>query len=494
MPYLEIAAGVAASTAIFLLYQGINILPGLLFIVLIGMVYYLNVSRNGGKLFAAISKNANVEKIDFDDIGGQEVAKNELIEALQFVKNVEKIKKLGIRPLKGIMLSGPPGTGKTLLAKAAAQYTDSVFLAAGGAEFVEMYVGVGAQRIRSLFKQAKILANKENKTSAVIFIDEIDVLGGKRGREHANIEHDQTLNELLVQLDGLSVDDSVKILLIAATNRVDMLDKALLRPGRFDRQVQVDLPDKNGRLSILKLHTRNKPLADTVNLDKIAGDTFGFSGAHLEALANEAAIMALREEKSVITDEHLKMALDKVIMGEKLDRRPTQAEKYRIAIHEAAHALMSELTEEGSVAAIHVASRSNALGYVRQTQKDDIYLYTEEYLLGKIAVALAGSIAEEICLNSRSTGAAGDIKQAAKMAKQIIFGGMSELGMVSPDDLPQNDLHQAIRTIFTEREKFVYGVVTAYKAFLEKTAEQLAVAEYIDGNEFREHLRLKNSA
>lgn len=491
MPYLEIALGIGSSVILFLIFQGVNVLPGLVFVALVGTVYYLNASRIGGKSFVAIDKNPEQEQVGFADIGGQDVAKNELIEALQFVKDLENIKKLGIRPLKGIMLSGPPGTGKTLLAKAAAKYTDSVFLSASGSEFVEMYVGVGAQRIRALFKQAKTLAKKQNKSSAVIFIDEIDVLGGQRGRDNSNIEHDQTLNELLVQMDGLSVDDSIRILVIAATNRVDILDKALMRPGRFDRQVKVDLPDKNGRLRILELHTTNKPLAEDVNLDRIACDTFGFSGAHLELLANEAAIMALREESSFITNEHLKMALDKVIMGEKLDRRPTEVEKYRIAVHELGHALLSELAEQGSVAAIHVASRSNALGYVRQTQQDDIYLYTADYLLGKIGLALAGSIAEEVCLGSRSTGAANDIQQAAKMAKQLVFGGMSKLGIVSPDDLPQNDLHKAIIDIFNEREKYVFDVINSYKSFLETEATRLVELEYIDGSEFRKLLQIE---
>ncbi|WP_232199060.1 AAA family ATPase [Thermosinus carboxydivorans] len=486
MYFLEVGTGIATGVILYLLWQGVNILPVLFVLGLIAASVYMGVNRPGGKSFAVVGGRGSEERlIDFEDIGGQEVAKKELREALDFIKDVERIKSLGIRPIKGILLSGPPGTGKTLLAKAAAKYMDSVFIAASGSEFVEMYVGVGAQRVRQLFKQARTLAMRQGKTSAVIFIDEIEVLGGKRGQHHGHLEYDQTLNELLVQMDGLSSDDDVRLLVIGATNRLDILDPALLRPGRFDRQVKVDLPDKTGRLHILQLHTRNKPLAEDVSLDEIARDTFGFSGAHLESVANEAAIIALREGAAQITREHLRAAVDKVIMGEKLDRLPSAAEKRRIAVHEAGHAIVSEFIEPGSVAGVNVASRGNALGYVRQTQQDDMYLYTADYLRGRIAVALAGAVAEELEFGNRSTGAGNDFKQAADLAKQIIFGGMSELGIVSPEDIPKEKLHNAITAILSDVETGVRAILRDQKAALDRVVTALLQRESIAGDELR---------
>lgn len=489
MRHLDVATGILGGLLLFFAVQGYDVIPVIFFIAMISAFIFLNKSRFGGKSFAALAKKETSGKlIHFDDIGGQEVAKNELREALEFIKDAERLNQLGIRPLKGILLNGPPGTGKTLLAKAAAQFTDSAFVAASGSEFVEMYVGVGAQRIRQLFGQAKQQARQAKKTSAVIFIDEIEVLGGKRGQANSNLEYDQTLNELLVQMDGLSGSDDVRILLVAATNRVDILDPALLRPGRFDRQVRVDLPDKIGRLRILELHTRNKPLAADVRLEGIAADTFGFSGAHLESVTNEAAIMALRDNLAEITSSHFKNAIEKVLMGEKLDRIPSTAEKQRIAIHEAGHALLSELTMPGSVASINVASRSIALGYVRQTQAEDIYLYTLDYIKGKIAVALAGAIAEELHFGNRSSGAGSDFKAAVDYSKQIIFGGMSSLGIISPDDIPQELLHTTMTEMLKEIETQVRNTLLEHKQFLADITQLLLRDECITGNEFRQLL------
>nr|WP_092068835.1 AAA family ATPase [Dendrosporobacter quercicolus]NSL47244.1 AAA family ATPase [Dendrosporobacter quercicolus DSM 1736]SDL82005.1 vesicle-fusing ATPase [Dendrosporobacter quercicolus] len=482
----EIALGMAGGILLFFTVQGYDIMPVIFFIALIGGFILLAKARPGHKSFAApVNNTQSGVLINFDDIGGQEIAKNELREALEFIKDIKRLNQLGIRPLKGILLSGPPGTGKTLLAKAAAQFTDSAFLSAGGSEFVEMYVGVGAQRIRQLFQQARQQARAAKKESAVIFIDEIEVLGGKRGQANSNLEYDQTLNELLVQLDGLTNSDDIRILVVAATNRIDILDPALLRPGRFDRQVRVDLPDKNGRLHILKLHTRNKPLAGEVDLETIAADTFGFSGAHLESVANEAAIMALRENRTELSDIHFRNAIEKVIMGEKLDRLPNNSEKKRIAVHEAGHAILSELSQPGSVASVNIASRSNALGYVRQTQAEDIYLYPSDYLKEKIAVALAGAVAEEITFGNRSTGAASDFKAAVGYTKQMIYGGMSKLGIVSPDDLPQELLHQTITAILREIELTVGQTLNRRKNLLAAFSRLLLEKECVSGSEFR---------
>jgi cell division protease FtsH len=299
----EIGAGVALGALIGLVWLGYNILPIIFLLGLFFFLYKMIDMRGGVKEFAPVAVNNKKasNEITFDDVGGQNTAKRELLESLDFLKQPEKIIKLGIRPIKGLLLVGPPGTGKTLLAKAAASYTDSAFIAAAGSEFVEMYAGVGAQRVRKLFSQAKNSAKNMNKKSAIIFIDEIDILGAKRGNSNtSHKEMEQTVNQLLVEMDGLGVDGDCQILLIGATNRADLLDEALLRPGRFDRIVQVELPDYEGRLQILTMHTRNKPLASEINLKEIAAETFGFSGAHLECLANEAAISALREKCNYI--------------------------------------------------------------------------------------------------------------------------------------------------------------------------------------------------
>jgi vesicle-fusing ATPase len=491
MKNIEIIIGAGLGILLFLALQGVDILPVVLLAGIAGAAFYFNFGKQRVKSSSFASVEKNTSAISFDDIGGQEVAKNELIEALDFMKNDEQIKLLGIRPLKGILLSGPPGTGKTLLAKAAAQFTNSVFLSASGSEFVEMYVGVGAQRVRRLFDQARETAKKLKKSSAVIFIDEIEVLGGARGQNHGNQEHDQTLNELLVQMDGISTGEEVKVLIIGATNRVDMLDPALLRPGRFDRVVKVDLPDKKGRLHILKLHIRNKPLAADVSIDSLAKDTFGFSGAQLESVTNEAAILAMRDASESITASHFRSAVEKVMMGEKLDRLPSKEEKHRIAVHESGHALIGELKLPDSVASVNVASRSNALGYVRQTQENDMYLYTGDYLKSRIAIALAGVLAEELVFGNRSTGGSSDFKHASDMAKQIIYSGMSELGIISVEDIPRDQLHSAITSILREVENDTRSLLTENKRVLEKVVELLLDKETISGDELR--LLLKNS-
>jgi vesicle-fusing ATPase len=291
----EVGLGLIIAVIIFLVICGYDLTP-LIFLGVLGIGAYFIVRTRG-----LMTKNFSEQKISpqqeisFADIGGQAGAIRELQEALNFIKNNQAILQLGIRPLKGILLTGPPGTGKTLLAKAAASFTDAAFISCSGSEFIEMYAGVGAQRVRRLFQAAREATLKQGKNNALIFIDEIDILAGKRGQTSNHLEYDQTLNQLLVEMDGIKVNDKVRILVVAATNRMDLLDPAILRPGRFDRHVKVELPDKQGRLEILKLHTQNKPLADSVSLEEIAKETFGFSGAHLESLANEAAILAMRE-------------------------------------------------------------------------------------------------------------------------------------------------------------------------------------------------------
>lgn len=485
---IEVLLGASLALIVLLVLWGVDVTP----ILLLGGIFLLfryaldGKSLTKGGQTVGVTVRQSVPKVSFDDIGGQEVAKRELIEALQFIKDIEAARVLGIRPLKGILLAGPPGTGKTLMAKAAANYADAAFLAASGSEFVEMYAGVGAQRVRRLFRQARALAAKEGKQCAVIFIDEIEVLGGRRGKHSSHMEYDQTLNELLVQMDGLTGDaGGVRVLVMAATNRPDLLDPALLRPGRFDRTVQVDMPDREGRLHILKIHTRGRPLAPGIDLEELAREMYGFSGAQIESAVNEAAIQALRAGRSQICLEDFKEAVEKVMMGERLERKPRGEERERIAHHEAAHALISELVKPGSVSSITITSRGKALGYMRQAPEDDPYLYTKQELLDQIAVCMAGACAEEVFFGSRSTGAMGDIRQAMSIAQQLVAAGMSSLGVVDMDVLSPKALHDEMQRIVKEQEEYVRKQVEACRDQIQQVACLLLEREKLSGDEFR---------
>lgn len=483
---LDIIIGLALGVFAFLMVMGYNVFPIALLFVVTYLVWTLVLSRQ-------LLKNGNgvaiaTTAVDFEDIGGQNVAKKELLEALDFLLHSDRMKALGIRPLKGILLSGPTGTGKTLLAKAAARYTNSAFLSVSGSEFVEMYAGVGAERVRGLFRRARDMVKKEKKTSAIIFIDEMDILGAKRGSNVSHHEYDQTLNQLLVEMDGLKAEQGAPILVMAATNRPEALDAALLRPGRFDRQVKVDLPDKEGRLAILKIHTKNKPLAKEVQLEDIAHETFGFSGAHLECVTNEAAILALRDEANEITKGHLHEAVEKVMLGEKLDRKPTPEELRRVAIHESGHALLAEIVRPNSVAQVSIRSRGNALGYVRHYPKDDLYLYTQAMLEEQIMVALAGALAEEEILGTRSTGAAGDYEQALNLVERMLHAGMSTLGVTDISRLNDKQRQLVTKDILADLEGRTKLILIENKPSLIKITEILKDEETLNGDFLRKNL------
>jgi cell division protease FtsH len=483
----EIILGIVLAAVVFLIITGYNVVP-LLVLIMVGSILYIGLQRKGLVKSSFFAEVPGGGQITFTDVGGQATAINELMEAMNFINEKDQIGHLGIRPLKGILLTGPPGTGKTLLAKAAATYTDSLFFATSGSEFVEMYAGVGAQRVRNLFRQARKKAKQQSKRRAIIFIDEIEVLGAKRGSHANHMEYDQTLNQLLVEMDGLETEDDCQLLVIAATNRVDMIDAALLRPGRFDRIVQVELPDKEGRLQILQLHTKNKPLGDDVALEAVAKDTFGFSGAHLESLANEAAIMAFREGQGTISQRHFKEAIDKVMLGEKLERKPGEEELQRVAIHETGHALISELERPGSVAHVTIVPRGQAMGYMRQSPEQDSYMQTKTQLESQIRIALAGAVAEELILQERSTGAANDIKEAIKLAKRLITCGLSELGIV--DGEQSGDLVSgAVRSIIAQQEQKVKQVLGNYRLLLQRVASLLRQEENLSGEELRAYLQ-----
>jgi ATP-dependent metalloprotease FtsH len=488
----EVIIGISIALIIFVSLLGINVTP-ILFIG--GMIFLLGYLLENKGLVGGTSNIVKSEfQISFEDIGGQNMAISELKEALDFIINKDSISKMGIRPLKGILLSGPPGTGKTLLAKAAAKYTGSSYIATSGSEFIEMYAGVGAQRVRKLFDTAKNLAKKENKKSAIIFIDEIDILGAKRGTNDSHHEYDQTLNQLLVEMDGIKSNNDISILVIAATNRPDMLDSALLRPGRFDRQVSVDLPDKSGRLQILKIHTKNKPLDEGTNLEAIAEDTFGFSGAHLESLCNEAAILAMRDGYDKIMQKHLLEAVDKVILGEKTDRKPSEEEIYRVSVHEAGHAVVGEIVNPKSVATVTIIPRGKALGFVRQTEKEDMLIYTKQQLEHEIMVALGGTVAELLILNNRSTGSANDFEQAVDIAKKIVFTGLSSLGVISKDDISKEKINKEVNRIIEKQEKKVKEILKGKIQELNKISDILVKEETISGSQLREILNIEEDA
>ncbi|MDR3584869.1 MAG: AAA family ATPase [Desulfosporosinus sp.] len=484
---LDILIGLGAGIFAFLLVMGYNILPIGLLIVGAYFIWTFVISRQVLKNGSGVSITTTA--IDFEDIGGQSVAKKELQEALDFLLYSDRMKALGIRPLKGILLSGPTGTGKTLLAKAAARYTNSAFLSVSGSEFVEMYAGVGAERVRGLFRRAREMVRKEKKTSAIIFIDEMDILGAKRGSNVSHHEYDQTLNQLLVEMDGLKAEQGAHILVMAATNRPEALDAALLRPGRFDRQVKVDLPDKEGRVAILKIHTKSKPLAQDVNLEEIAHETFGFSGAHLESVTNEAAIFALREMASEITEHHLHEAVEKVMLGEKLDRKPTAEELRRVAIHESGHALLAETVRPNSVSQISIRSRGNALGYVRHYPKDDLYLYTQVMLEEQIMVTLAGALAEEQILGTRSTGATGDYEQALNLVEKMLLAGMSSLGVTDVSLLSAEQRQPVTRDILADLEERTIKIIEMNRPVLIRITEILEAEESLSGETLRANIQ-----
>ena len=404
-------------------------------LVLVCVVFWLMIrstAGGGGKVISFAKSKARVStniKVRFSDVAGAEEEKVELAEIVEFLKAPKKFSDLGARIPKGVLLVGPPGTGKTLFAKAVAGEAGVPFFSVSGSDFVEMYVGVGASRVRDLFEMAK------KNQPCIIFIDEIDAVGRHRGAGlgGGNDEREQTLNQILVQMDGFEGNDG--IIIMAATNRADILDPALMRPGRFDRQVYVNLPDIKGREQILKVHARNKPFAKDVNFRTIARLTSGFSGADLANLLNEAAIFAARENKQFIDNTDLYEAFTKVAMGpKKKSKVVTESEKRITAYHESGHAILAKLCKNcHPVQEVTIIPRGNAGGYTLSNPETDISYYTKSFLLDDICMALGGNVAEELVIKDVTSGASGDIRAATEMARKMVTEwGMSEkLGMVN---------------------------------------------------------------
>ncbi len=408
-----------------------GILTSLLpFVLLFGFwIFLMNQVQGGGSKVMSFGKSRakrmapDSPKIGFKDVAGVDEAVEELQEIKEFLENPKKFQALGARIPKGVLLYGPPGTGKTLLARAVAGEAGVPFFSISGSDFVEMFVGVGASRVRDLFEQAKQAA------PCIVFIDEIDAVGRHRGAGlgGGHDEREQTLNQLLVEMDGFELKDNV--ILIAATNRPDILDPALLRPGRFDRQIVVDRPDRVGRRKILEVHTKGKPLAREIELDTLAAGTPGFTGADLANLVNEAALLAARRGKKLIDQEELEEGIMRVIAGpEKKTRLLSETERKITAYHEMGHALVGRyLDETDEIHKISIISRGQALGYTISLPREDRYLTTKATLMSQMAMTLGGRAAEELVFHEVTTGAANDIEKVTSTAKQMIMRfGMSE--------------------------------------------------------------------
>ncbi|MBI5144175.1 MAG: ATP-dependent metallopeptidase FtsH/Yme1/Tma family protein [Candidatus Omnitrophica bacterium] len=410
--------------------------PMILFILFLWLFAYRGGAAGGGRIWSFGKSRPTLAsderlKITFEDVAGVDEAKEELKEVIEFLKDPKKFQRLGGKIPKGVLLMGPPGTGKTLLAKAVAGEANVPFLSISGSDFVEMFVGVGASRVRDLFDQAKRSA-KQSGRGAIIFIDEIDAVGRQRfaGIGGGHDEREQTLNALLVEMDGFNTQEGV--ILIAATNRPDVLDPALLRPGRFDRQIVIDRPDIIGREAILKVHIRNVKLDKTVDLNSLARQTSGFSGADLANLVNEAALLAARRNKESVMMEELQESIERVMAGpEKKSRVISKQEKMIISYHESGHALLALIIPGADpLHKVSILPRGMALGYTIRLPVEDRYIVTKEELLGKIVGMLGGRASEEIILSELSTGAQNDLEIATDIARKMVtrFGMSEKLG------------------------------------------------------------------
>jgi cell division protease FtsH len=487
-----------------------TILTSLLpFVLLFGFwIFLMNQVQGGGSKVMSFGKSRakrmtpDSPKIGFKDVAGVEEAVEELHEIKEFLENPKKFQALGARIPKGVLLYGPPGTGKTLLARAVAGEAGVPFFSISGSDFVEMFVGVGASRVRDLFEQAKQAA------PCIVFMDEIDAVGRHRGAGlgGGHDEREQTLNQLLVEMDGFELKDN--IILIAATNRPDILDPALLRPGRFDRQIVVDRPDRNGRKKILEVHAKGKPLASEIELDTLAAGTPGFTGADLANLVNEAALLAARRGRKTIGQDELEEGIMRVIAGpEKKTRLFSEEERKITAYHEMGHALVGHyLDQDAEVHKISIISRGQALGYTISLPREDRYLTTKSSLMDQLAMTLGGRAAEELVFNEVTTGAANDLEKITHTAKQMImrFGMSEKLGprvlgrnqdmpflgreMASEPDYSEDmarDIDEEIHLVIDDGHRRARNVLEEHIEELHKLSAILIERETIDKDQFQ---------
>ena len=443
------------------------------FLLIIGLIVFMGrqMSRGQQNVFGfgrskARQHDPERPQVTFADVAGEDEAKQELTEVVDFLRNPAKYHSLGARLPRGVLLVGPPGTGKTLTARAVAGEAGVPFFSVSASEFVEMFVGVGASRVRDLFEKAK------SNAPAIIFVDELDAVGRQRfaGLGGSNDEREQTLNQLLVEMDGF--DTNIEVIVMAATNRPDVLDPALLRPGRFDRQVTVGLPDRTGREAILNIHTRGLPLANGVDKALIARGTTGFSGADLSNLVNEAALTAARRNRKEITSADFEEALDKILLGTTRSGLMNPKEREVVAYHEAGHALVAHFTPGADpLRKVSIVPRGRALGVTVQTPEEDRHNYSRTYLLGRLAMLLGGRAAEITVYDEVTTGAENDLKEAASLSRRMVgLWGMSD--EVGPVYLGTGEEH-----VFLGRE------ITQDKSFSDATSERVdaAVREMVEG-------------
>lgn len=488
------------------------VLPVLLFLAIFYFLFQ-RTSQSASQIFSFTRSNIRLfspkdakEKITFKDVANLKEAKEELQEVVEFLKNPKKFQDLGATIPRGVLLVGPPGSGKTLLARAVAGEANVPFFHISGSEFVEMFVGVGAGRVRDAFSVAKKAA------PSILFIDEIDAIGRERGAGigGGHDEREQTLNQILVEMDGF--DRETRLIVMAATNRPDVLDPALLRPGRFDRRIVLDLPDINGREEILKIHARNKKIDEKVNLREIAERTPGFSGADLANLMNEAAILAARRNKNQITQQELIDSIEKVMLGpERKSRVLTKKEKEITAYHEAGHALVSALTSEGviEIKKISIIPRGIAGGYTMRMPKEERYLKTRKEFFNDLMTLLGGYVAEELKFKEISTGASNDLKEATEMARALVtkygmskigpitFGRTEELIFLGKEILAEREyseetaakIDKEVLTIIKESYKKAKKILEENYEKLEKIAQKLIEKETLEKEEFEELIK-----
>jgi cell division protease FtsH len=477
------------------------------FVLFLGLWFFLmrQMQMGGNKALSFGKSRARLlteerKKVLFSDVAGVDEAKNEVLEIIEFLKDPRKFQKLGGRIPKGVLIVGPPGTGKTLLAKAIAGEASVPFFSISGSDFVEMFVGVGASRVRDLFEQGK------KHAPCIIFIDEIDAVGRLRGAGlgGGHDEREQTLNQLLVEMDGFDTTEGV--ILVAATNRPDVLDPALLRPGRFDRQVVVNRPDLRGRTEILKVHTKKVPIATNVELEKIARGTPGFSGADLENLVNEAALWAARLNKKEVEVVDFEMAKDKVLMGaERKSLILSDEEKRTTAYHEAGHALIAKLIPgTDPVHKVTIIPRGRALGVTMQLPIDDRHGYSKGYLYNQLAILMGGRVAEELVLKEMTTGAGNDLERATDLARKMVcewgmsekmgpltFGKQNEQVFLGRELGSQRDfsesiameIDQEVKRLVTENYERAKRLLTENMISLKRLAEALLEKEVLDGSD-----------